>query len=263
MVSSPSDTALTTVSETASAPAAAQAKKKQKRTRKPAPKNQPLNAATLAERRYLWTARVFGIISAISLCANALLVLTLFQLVPLARVEPFLLTFQSKSEQIVSIEPVRKDMASLKAVMEKLVRQYLLLRNTLVNDITEMSRRWGTGGEIRWMSDDTIYQEFSIRGELVMNKIRQTGLTREIDITNVTYLGQDNQGQYSWTAEFNTRDMLPESEEPYIQRWKASMKLVFDKQRVVYANRLKNPLGFKVTFYEISKIQQQQYGQQP
>ena len=63
-------------------------------------RNEDVFVANVGEKRYLWTARAFAIIMAISLCCNVVLVLAIMQVMPLYRVEPFLLTFQDKQEQI-------------------------------------------------------------------------------------------------------------------------------------------------------------------
>ena len=49
-----------------------------------------------SEKRYLWTARAFAVITALSLCCNIVLFLAIFQVMPLYRVEPFLLSFQNR-----------------------------------------------------------------------------------------------------------------------------------------------------------------------
>lgn len=45
------------------------------------------------EKKYLWTARAFAIITAVSVCCNIVLIIAIMQVIPLFRVEPFLLTF--------------------------------------------------------------------------------------------------------------------------------------------------------------------------
>ncbi|MCK5296632.1 MAG: type IV secretion system protein [Alphaproteobacteria bacterium] len=206
------------------------------------------NVATLAERRFLWTARIFAVIAAVSVCGNILLILTLFQLVPLVRVEPFLLSFQNKSEQVVTIEPIIKDMASTKKVTETLIRQYILLRNTMVGDVEEMNRRWGVSGQVRWMSGDAVYAAFIKTSQRAIQKIQQDGFTREINIRTVIRHGSSSR----WQVEFDTRDMLPQLEEPSVHRWVATLRIGYKEQRVIFANRLKNPLGFQILEYDVS-----------
>ena len=62
--------------------------------------------ANTSEKRYLWTARAFAIITAISICCNIVMLLAITQLLPLYRVEPFLLSFQNKQEQVYKVREI-------------------------------------------------------------------------------------------------------------------------------------------------------------
>ena len=106
----------------------------------------------LRERRYLWTARAFAIVSAVALCVNLVLLLAIVHMMPLKRVEPFLLTFQNKADQDMSAEDI---------ISEAMIRQYVLLRNTMISDVDEMSFRWGPDGPLRWMSSAQVYNQFA------------------------------------------------------------------------------------------------------
>ena len=55
-----------------------------------------VNVETIAERRYLWTARAFSVIAAVSFCCNIALIMAIFQLVPLTRIEPFMISFADR-----------------------------------------------------------------------------------------------------------------------------------------------------------------------
>ena len=91
--------------------------------------------ANIAEKRYLWTARAFAIITAISICCNIVLLLAIAQVIPLYRVEPFLLTFQDKEEQVYNIQSVTRNMEDEKEITEVFVREYVLLRSSFNLDI--------------------------------------------------------------------------------------------------------------------------------
>ena len=56
-------------------------------------------AGNANERRYLWTARAFAVFTAISVCCNLVLAIAIGQVMPLFRIEPFLLTFQNKQHR--------------------------------------------------------------------------------------------------------------------------------------------------------------------
>ncbi len=116
--------------------------------------------ANVGEKRYLWTARAFAVITAISLCCNVILLLAVAQVMPLFRIEPFLLTFQSKDEQVYNIMPVRGNLADQKAITEVFVREYVLQRSSFDRDIPEMEARWMPGGPIQEMSSSAVYAEF-------------------------------------------------------------------------------------------------------
>ena len=72
------------------------------------PRNNHVNDVVVnhSERRYWWTARAFALIVAISLCCNFVLILAIIQLVPLYRLEPFILTFENKQEQVYDIRSI-------------------------------------------------------------------------------------------------------------------------------------------------------------
>ena len=202
----------------------------------------------LRERRYLWTARAFAIVSAVALCLNLVLLIAIMHLMPLKRVEPFLLTFQNRDEQVVKIRPLAKDMAAEDIISEAMIRQYVLLRNTMVSDIDEMAFRWGPDGPLRWMSSTQVYNQFSKTVKDWLSRIKLEGLTREVRIESVV------RNQNTWLVYIVTRDMLPEAEEPAVARWRVRLAIKYfarDQREVKYINRLKNPLGFAVDRYAI------------
>lgn len=223
-------------------------------TRKPhsvpgdVPAAEELSVDVLRERRYLWTARAFAIVSAVALCVNLVLLLAIAHLMPLKRVEPYLLTFQNKEEQVVRIRPLAKDMSAEDIISEAMIRQYVLLRNTMVSDVDEMSFRWGADGPLRWMSSSAVYNQFSKTVKDWLSRIKLEGLTREVRIESVV------RNQNIWLVYIVTRDMLPEAEEPAISRWRIRLAIKYFAQNsneVKYINRLKNPLGFSVEGYSI------------
>ena len=120
-------------------------------------RNEDVFVANVGEKRYLWTARAFAIITAISLCCNIVLILAIMQVLPLYRVEPFLLTFQNKEEQVYNIQPIKGRMEDQKAITEVFVRQYVLLRSSFDRDVQEMEARWMPGGPVQEMSSSAVY----------------------------------------------------------------------------------------------------------
>ncbi len=200
------------------------------------------------EKRYLWTARAFAIVFAVSLCCNIILTYVIMTTIPLYRVEPYLFSFADKDQQIYKVEPVQK-IYDYKYLTELFVREYVLLRNTFVNDVDEMERRWGPGSNLQEMSSDNVYKKFrQDLADSAIELIRQHNLSRNIKIKSVTEVG-GTKGQIWWQVEFRVEDMAPEYETPRVSEWRASVRIMYRTKRVRFGERLKNPLGFTVTTY--------------
>ena len=205
-----------------------------------------------AEKRYLWTARAFAVIFAISVCCNIILTFTILNTIPLYRVEPYLLSFADKNEQIYRVEPVRK-LKQFKYITELMVREYLILRNSFTADVTEMEQRWGPQGDVREMSSPRIYSEFKKEfADAALELIRQYGVTRDVKILSINYITRGKEG-HLWQVEFRTSDMAPTYETPRISEWVAHIGIRYVPKRVTFNKRLKNPIGFTVTHYQFEQ----------
>lgn len=207
-----------------------------------------LFVANVGEKRYLWTARAFAVITALSICCNLVLILAIYQVLPLYRVEPFLLTFQNRSEQVYNIQPIREGMRNQKAITEVFVRQYVLMRSSFGRDLAEMEARWMPGGAIQEMSAPNIYQDFlNNTAKKALSVIRTRGLQREVKILSVNELTNG-----IWQVEYETRDMYPDSAKPEVNYWTASLNVGYRRKTVKYGDRLKNPVGFTVNRYSLT-----------
>lgn len=205
-----------------------------------------------SEKRYLWTARAFAVVTAISLCCNFILLLTVANILPLYRVEPYLLTLSSKEEQVYRIVPYTRNMESQKAITETFVREYVLLRTTLLADPEEMESRWQNGGDLQEMSSPSVYQDF-IKNTAVklMQRIKQDGLTSKVKILTVNEI-EDGM----WQVEYLVNYYLPTSYTPKTIRYRASLTTGYVNKRVQYKERLKNPVGFKVIRYGTRQLKE-------
>ena len=210
-------------------------------------RNEDVFVANNNEKRYLWTARAFAVITAVSLCCNVILLLAIAQVIPLFRVEPFLLSFQSKDEQIFNIVPYRDNFANNKSVTETFVRSYVLQRSSIVNDANEMEIRWLPGGPMQEMSSPAVYDDFvKNTAQKALDYVRQKGLQRTINILTVNELSQG-----LWQVEYESRDLFPSSVAPEINYWTASLQVAYRKKAVKFNERLNNPVGFTVVKYSL------------
>ena len=211
-------------------------------------RNEDVFVANVGEKRYLWTARAFAIITAISLCCNIVLILAIMQVLPLYRVEPFLLTFQNKEEQVYNIQPIKGRMEDQKAITEVFVRQYVLLRSSFDRDVQEMEARWMPGGPVQEMSSSAVYTEFLEKtAKKALDLIRARSLQRNVRILTVNELGRG-----LWQVEYETQDMYPDSPAPEVNYWTASLRIAYNRKSVKYGERLKNPVGFTVARYSLT-----------
>ena len=211
-------------------------------------RNEDVFVANVGEKRYLWTARAFAIITAISLCCNIVLILAIMQVLPLYRVEPFLLTFQNKEEQVYNIQPIKGRMEDQKAITEVFVRQYMLLRSSFDRDVQEMEARWMPGGPVQEMSSSAVYTEFLEKtAKKALDLIRVRSLQRNVRILTVNELGRG-----LWQVEYETQDMYPDSPAPEVNYWTASLRIAYNRKSVKYGERLKNPVGFTVVRYSLT-----------
>ena len=206
-----------------------------------------------SEKRYLWTARAFAVVTAISICCNLLLLLTVSNILPLYRVEPYLLTLSDKSEQVYNIIPYSRNMGAQKTITETFVRQYVLLRTTLLPDIEEMLSRWQDGGDLQEMSSGVVYQDFlKNTGAKLMKKMKNDGLTSDVKIITVNEIEEG-----VWQVEYKVDYFLPSMSTPRTLRYRASMRVQYIRRKVQYKERLKNPVGFKVVSYGTKQIKDQ------
>ena len=213
------------------------------------PQQENVFVANNNEKRYLWTARAFAVIMVVSLCCNIVLLLAIAQVIPLFRVEPYLLTFQNKEEQIYNIVPYSGDLVENKSITETFVRSYVLQRSTIVNDEAEMEVRWLPGGPIQEMSSSAVYDEFINKtARRALDLVRQRGLQRKVNILTVNELGRG-----LWQVEYETTDMYPSSSAPEINYWTASLRVVYRRKSVKFNDRLNNPVGFTVVQYSLMR----------
>lgn len=212
------------------------------------PSSSDVFVANVGEKRYLWTARAFAIITALSVCCNIVLIMAIMQVLPLYRVEPFLLTFQNRSEQVYNIQPIKEGLRNQKAITEVFVREYVLLRSSFTRDIAEMEARWSADGPIKEMSSARVYDDFlKNTAQKALSVIRSRGLDREVKILSVNELTNG-----IWQVEYETRDMYPESTQPEVNYWTASLNVYYRPKTVKYGDRLKNPIGFTVDRYSLT-----------
>jgi type IV secretory pathway component VirB8 len=204
---------------------------------------------------YLWLSRFFIFAAFVSLAVFLAASLSLFKLAPMVSVEPFLIINQNSSDDAVRYEPIAYDMASKDKFMEIFVRQYIIYRNSYVNDFMEMRSRWHPGGIIHFLSSNKVFTEFNKTREGIESKNKEKLINREVEIISSQRAG----GQTSpiWKVDFKIYEVSRPSGSSYLTLntsfWTASVIAYFIPERLFLGRRLINPLGFTVTKYSQSR----------
>ena len=207
---------------------------------------------------YRWLSRMFIMFAVLSLLLFLSASLSLFNLAPQVTVEPFLIIKQDTSDGIVRYEPIAKDMASKKQLMELFVKQYVILRNTIIRDEREMMLRWYHGGMINFLSSEYVFSKFDEYREEMWPLIIKSKMVREVEIISINKLGGENSP--IWKVDFITYDLSDGSNDKTkgmtlsVGYWTASVTAFFFPERQFVGLRLINPLGFTVTRYSQTEV---------
>ena len=183
------------------------------------------------------------------LCA---LVVTLYNMYPLNRPQVFFLTTSPKSDlQILLYEMVPND-ENLNRYKRAFIREYLKARNEIVPNANVMRTKWNNGIDgvvYEWSSQD-VYNEFT-----------------KTNMWNAWMSGLPD-FEFSCSVEFGNNAFEPYSENVYLvnfyyfcsdsdrqmdkKEYKIRIKLdVDDSATIKWSDRINNPLGIRVSEYEI------------
>ena len=207
-----------------------------------------VDVPALAERRYLWVMRVFAVAFAISMALNLVLVYVVATIFPLKRVEPFLVTFRDRDQQLVNVTPMSRDMNGFQMLTESLIRQYVSLTEEIVPNKDLMNQHWGRGSYVEVFSSPDVYEKFTKRSMPALDEFLSRNWTRTIKITALEEVTPG-----FWNIEYET-SVLDETGTPIQkdpERWLASMTVSFQPRAVTYEKSLLNPVGFTVTAFGV------------
>ncbi len=209
---------------------------------------------------YMWLSRLFILFAVISLMVFMSASLALFKLAPQVTVEPFLIIRQDSSDGIVRYEPIAYDMASKNQLMETFVRQYVIMRNTIINDEKEMQTRWFAGGMLNFLSSDYVFSLFEPSREKIWERIIDGDIVREVEIISIGKLGGERSPV--WKVDFKTYDLSNSQRNRKTRAlilntryWTASVTSYFIPGREFVGIRLINPIGFTVVRYSQTEVE--------
>ncbi len=208
---------------------------------------------------YMWLSRLFIVLATASLIVFLSSTLSLFKLSQEVTVEPFLIINQNTSEGIVRDEPIAVDMASKNQLMQMFVKQYIILRNTIISDDKEMMLRWYPGGMVNFLSSEYVFDAFNTYREANWDNILRSRIIREVQIISANRVGGEKSPV--WKVDFRTYDLSDDQRDEAtrgmalrIRYWTASVTAFFIPSRQFVGLRLINPLGFTVTRYSQAEV---------
>ncbi len=209
---------------------------------------------------YMWLSRLFILFAIVSLLVFMSTSLAIFKLAPQVTVEPFLIINQDTSDGIVRAEAITNHMASKNQLMETFVQQYVILRNTIINDEREMQTRWYPGGMLSFLSSPRVYNEFTQYRESIWGQIRHDGVVREVEIISIGKLGGERSPV--WKVDFKTYELSQNAVDQKtkarilsVRYWTASVTAFFIPGREFVGLRLINPIGFTVVRYSQAEVE--------
>lgn len=212
------------------------------------------------EMYYCWLSRLVMLFAILSLGFFTSASLVLFKLAPEVMVEPFLIIKQDTSDSMVRYETIAEDMPSSNQIMDTFIRQYIILRNTVINDEREMQSRWYAGGMVAYLSSPAVYEDFRKNQLKGLDELLRAKVVRDAEIISVGRVGGEK--SRVWKVDFRTYDLSPDvrnSENGSMvlvtKYWTASITALFVPERMFMAKRLMNPLGFTVMRYSQTEVE--------
>lgn len=208
------------------------------------------------ESYFRWVARLVILCAIVSLSFFLCASLVIFRLAPEIIVEPLLLIRQDESSKMVRYEPITNKMPSLHQLTEMFIKQYIIMRNTVVNDAQEMRTRWGPGGIVQYMSTLPVYNDFIGRNASTVERMYDKQYSSEVRIDE---LRKESENSPAWAVKFTIFNLSQGRGESgaltlKTERYRASITPKFYPQRRFVRARLVNPLGFTVVKYNQSEI---------
>ena len=224
---------------------------------------QEVNIEAMPERRYLWTARVLVIFSALSFSLTIMLAMTLYLLLPLRGGRPNLMTADKFTSSLEKVEPLEKNISSDDVLTEQLVEKYVKLRHEIPDNPYDLYERWSRGSDLYWMSSIGNFQRFSHKANYdFITKLIAQGLIRKVETEWIRRLTPQ-----LWMVQFHTVNSTQQNPEPQVIVWRAYLRVNFvDAADIEIEGDIdlpddflkssleRNPYGFKVKNYSLSYL---------
>lgn len=200
-------------------------------------------------------SRLLTFVMATALVVLVVLIITLDKMFPLNRPQIFFLKSQSLADKELTLTEMPADLDLYK---RQFIREYVRERNEIVPDLAIMRAKWANNdnGVIKTRSTDEVFGKFAMTD--MANIIRQD-LDEAFDITcNVDFFAQhsvveDRNINGAYVVSFNyVCSYGPMADQTFKRQYKLRVQLeTTAKNAVKWAERMENPLGLRVSKYEV------------
>lgn len=217
-----------------------------------------VNTKSAKETYFIWLSRLVILCAVIFFGFLMCWSLVIFRLAPEIVVEPLLIIGQSDSQSMVRYEPMDNKMPSKRQITEMFIKQYIIMRNSVVNDEQEMTTRWGVGGIVAHLSEPNVYREFVGANINKVNKMFDNEYSSEVRIDK---LGKVTEEGPAWEVYFTVYNLSRSRSNNgaltlKTKKYKATLTPRFIKERRMISPRLVNPVGFTVVKYSQDEIRE-------
>lgn len=179
----------------------------------------------------------------VSMTLNVLLTISIVILMPLKEKAPYLMFFSNADKNFVKVLPIGEEVRGETALMKSIVASYVSKRET-INRIDDENRYL----DIRMQSATEVFNTFVNLIKQDKGFYKNASITREIKIKNVSLITKEI-AQVDFVAKLSQNKTLKE-----VKAFRATIRFVFDTQVIPENDIEKNPMGFAVTAYAISEI---------
>lgn len=197
----------------------------------------------LEGRRYLWTSRAFAVALYLSLLVNFVLGLGLYTAWNFKEIIPMMVTFEEAKSQFVKVEPIPRSLDGLELMTEKLVGEYVAMREEIVQNYDVMRERFS--GYIASRTSEEAFKGFIEEKSRTWKQVFDAGLNRHVAVEDVYLDPTKSYFVVDYKLQYMDQEGTVRKEEP----WKAFLTVKYEQRDVRYEDRYLNPLGFTVVGY--------------
>lgn len=178
-----------------------------------------------------------------SVILNIALVCAIIFMLPLKEKKPYLMFFSNAEQNFVRVLPVGANIRGEEALLKTLIASYVSKRET-INRIDDSSRF----SDIREQSNAKVWDSFLSLVKAEDSIFQEERYTRKVIVKNVSTIAEGI-AQVDFVTEKYKETKLEE-----VKAYRATLQYVFDTQIMKASDLKRNPLGFIVTKYAISEI---------